>query len=124
MLAQSLMSALMKLKTERGLSETELARDLKLPVSMVKRILQGEVNLPINTVEYMAERLQVSPLDLITGFQTERVQLASLCFLLQLKFDLPEDRQWKAARSMQKLLAVMADTMKPEEEENGQNDAR
>lgn len=55
---------LYKLRTERGLSQEQLANDADMPINQVGRIERGEVNTTISTVYALSTALKIYPKEL------------------------------------------------------------
>ena len=100
------------------MSREELCNILKMPSSTVYPILQGQGNPQINTVEKIAQRLQVRAIDLFTDFHPEEVQVEALSAMLKMSVDLPEGQRQNAAVILKKFLKVF--TEEPEAGEKNQ----
>ena len=64
-LRQNLASALNTIKIAQGLTLTEFADELEISRSHLQVYLKGDGNPTVNTIEHLAKRLNVSPIDLI-----------------------------------------------------------
>lgn len=53
-------------RRERGWTQTDLARHLRVDKTLVSRIEQQRVNVTLATLERLAVALQVSPVDLLS----------------------------------------------------------
>lgn len=78
MLEKLLASSLERYRVERGLTKTDFCKVLNLPPSTVYPILLGYGNPNLSTVEYIAGRLGIPPIDLFTNFDPEQAQLNSI----------------------------------------------
>lgn len=102
-------SALNKILEERNISRMELCNILKMPSTTVYPILQGQGNPQINTVEKIAQQLQVRAIDLFTDFHPEEVQEEALSAMLKMSVDLPEGQRKNVAVILEKFLELFTE---------------
>ncbi len=110
MLKENLTSALLKIQSNRNLTEEAYAELLKMPRATVRAMLEGRANLSVDAIGEIAKRLKIDPLDLLTDFHAEEAQIESLASMLQYSTDLPLENRLIIARAIREILSLMADS--------------
>ena len=56
---------LQEIREERGLSITDFSEELEISRTLLQAILSGKANPRADTIEHIAEKLQISPISLL-----------------------------------------------------------
>ena len=62
---ENLSIRLQEIREERGLSITDFSEELEISRSLLQAILSGKANPRADTIEHIAEKLQISPISLL-----------------------------------------------------------
>lgn len=111
MLEKRLAFSLEQYRKKNGLTKTDFCKLLNLPPSTVYPILLGYGNPNLSTVEYIAGRLEVSPIELFTNFNPDQAQLESIFTSLRCIpsiATLSDEWLWNMAELMQEMFALFA----------------
>lgn len=114
MLKDSLASGLKGVQISRGLSELGLSKLLQLPRTTVHALLEGNANPTLQTIERIARQLELDPIVLMTDLKLDDAQVRSFFFLVKSFVDLPDQKQWEAARLIREFLEALATCPTPE----------
>ncbi len=107
-LQKNLAIALGKIRAQKNQSVTNFSELLGIARSSLQMLLKGRGNPRLDTVEYIAEKLQVSPSVLLSGGDSREPTLA-LEYLLQTIESvsrLPMERQRQIAALLQELVSL------------------
>ena len=107
-LQKNLAIALGKIRAQKNQSVTSFSELLGIARSSLQMLLKGRGNPRLDTVEYIAEKLQVSPSVLLSGGDSREPTLA-LEYLLQTIESvsrLPMERQRQIAALLQELVSL------------------
>ncbi len=114
MLKDSLASALRSVQKNRGLSERGLSELLQVPRMTVHALLEGSANPTLQTIERIAQQLQLDPIVLITDLKLDDALVRSFFFLIKSFVDLPAQKQWEAARLIREFVEALTTNRTPE----------
>lgn len=114
MLKDSLASALRSVQKSRGLSERGLSELLQVPRMTVHALLEGNANPTLQTIERIAQQLQLDPIVLITDLKLDDALVRSFFFLIKSFVDLPAQKQWEAARLIREFVEALTTNRTPE----------
>ena len=62
---ENLSIRLQEIREERGLSITDFSEELEISRTLLQAILSGKANPRADTIEHIAEKLQISPISLL-----------------------------------------------------------
>lgn len=62
---ENLSIRLQEIREKRGLSITDFSEELEISRSLLQAILSGKANPRADTIEHIAEKLQISPISLL-----------------------------------------------------------
>ena len=116
MVLQKNLSAAMKvIRAARKQSITEFSEDLGIARSSLQDILNGTGNPRMDTVEYIADQLNVSPMALLSGsFQDEQLQTALLLVqTIDAVSKLSEDQLLEFGELFQKMILLLTPNHTP-----------
>lgn len=109
-LQKNLSAAMRVIRASRNQSITEFSEDLGIARSSLQDILNGTGNPRMDTVEYIAQQLQVNPLTLLSGtFEDEQLQtVLLLVHTIDAVSRLPEDQRLEFAQLFQKMILMLS----------------
>ncbi len=109
MLQKNLSAAMKVIRASRNQSITEFSEDLGIARSSLQDILNGTGNPRMDTVEYIASQLQVSPITLLSGsFEDEQLQTALLLIqTIDAVSKLTDSQRLEFAELFQKMILLL-----------------
>ena len=109
MLEKNLAAAMRVLRASRNQSITEFAEDLGIARSSLQDILSGTGNPRMDTVEFIAEQLDVDPVALLSGaFDESQLQTAILLLnTIDAVSRLPAEQQIAFGRLFQQMILLL-----------------
>lgn len=107
-LQRNLSNFMNALRTSKKQSITEFSEDIGISRSEMQNILKGNCNLRLDTVKYIADKLDIDPAAFFLSPYSESQCELALLFLQTLDcfWDLPPEKQSEAAELFHKLLKI------------------
>ena len=68
-----------EIRKERGLSITQFSEELGIARSSLQALLSGKANPRTDTIEYIADKLQLNPLCLLAAPSTSAASCSTVC---------------------------------------------
>lgn len=112
-LQRNLSNFMNAIRSSRKQSITEFAEEIGISRSEMQQILKGTCNLRIDTVKYIADKLNVDPLILLFPSYSKSQQEFALLLLNTLNAfsKLPKEKQDEAAKLFHKLILMMEENL-------------
>lgn len=109
-LRRNLSASLNSIRQEQDLTLSDLAEKLGVARSCLQQILHGQGNPSLNTVEHMAEQLEVDPVALLsTASQSNRAELF-LHMTMKRALQLPAERQQALEKLVLEIIQLWEDS--------------
>lgn len=105
-LQKNLATSLGKIREQKGQSVTGFSESLGIARSSLQTLLKGRGNPRLDTVEYIAEKLQVSPATLLSSAGAQEQVLEYLLRTIEPASRLPIEKRRQIAAAFQELLLL------------------
>lgn len=111
-LQQNLSNYMNALRSSKKQSITEFSEEIGISRSAMQDILKGSCNLRMDTVQYIADRLDVNPSDLLCSPYSDKQMETVLTLLKTIDAfsNVPEPQREKAAALFHELILMMEET--------------
>lgn len=98
---------------ERNQSLSELSADIDIPRSSLRNYAKGSSNMRADTIEILADKLGITPAELVSGIQSspEWVQAQSVLLAAQEIGYLPQESQQHCINIFLELVSIFSDEM-------------
>ncbi len=113
-LQENLSKALQQIRTDKSWSIQRFADELYISKSNLQNLLSARGNPRLGTVEHIAERLQINPVDLLTNLVLNQAYFEMLVRFLEIN----EAREGLPAEHALQLLAALEPQAETEERED------